>query len=93
MGDEARNEAVKLASMLRKKGIGAIEAPGSKSLKAQLRQANTLGVHHAVIIGEDEVKNGTVILRDMTTSRQQTILITQLEEGLRQPNTPASPAN
>ncbi len=91
MGDEARDEAVKLASMLRKKGIGVIEAPGSKSLKAQLRQANTLGVHHTVIIGEDEVKSGTVILRDMTTSRQKTILITQLEEGLRQPNTSASP--
>jgi len=91
IGDEAREEAVKLASTLRKKGIGAIEALGSKSLKAQLRQANTLGVLHAVIIGEQEVKSGTVILRDMTTSQQQTIPLTQLEERLRQPNTPASP--
>jgi len=91
IGDEARDEAVQLASTLRKKGIGVIEALGSKSLKAQLRQANTLGVRHAVIIGEDEVKTGTVILRDMTTSQQQTIPPAQLEEKLRQPNTPASP--
>lgn len=91
MGEEARDETVRLASRLRKKGIGVIEALGGKSLKAQLRQANTLGVRHAVIIGEDEVKSGTVILRDMTTSRQQNIPFTQLEERLREPASPASP--
>ena len=83
MGDEARDEAVKLASTLRKKGIGVIEALGSKSLKAQLRQANTLGARYTIIIGEQEVKTGTVILRDMTTSQQQTIPPNQLPEILQ----------
>ncbi len=78
VGDEARDEAIKLASTLRRDGIGVIEALGSKSLKAQLRQANTLGTHHAVIIGEQEVKSGTVILRDMTTAQQKTIPLDQL---------------
>ena len=80
MGDEAKDKAVKLASTLRKNGIGVIEAVGSKSLKAQLRQANTLGVHHTVIIGDEEVKAGTVILRDMTTAQQKTVPVTQLEK-------------
>jgi len=83
VGDEARDEAIKLAAMLRQAGIGIIEATGSKSLKAQLRQANTLGAHYTVIIGEQEVKSGTVILRDMTTSQQQTIPPNQLPEILR----------
>jgi histidyl-tRNA synthetase len=83
VGDEAKDEAVKLASTLRRAGIGVIEAIGSKSLKAQLRQANTLGTRHTVIIGDQEVKTGTVILRDMTTTRQKTILPTQLEAELR----------
>ena len=87
VGEEAGNEAIKLAATLRKKGMGVIEATGGKSLKAQLRQANTLGVRNTVIIGEREVKSGTVTVRDMTTSQQQTIPITHLTQILRQRNT------
>ena len=83
IGNEARDEAIKLAATLRQAGIGTIEATGSKSLKAQLRQANALGAHYTVIIGEQEVKTGTVILRDMTTSQQQTTPPNQLPEILR----------
>ncbi len=78
VGDKAKDEAVKLAATLRSTGIGVIAAIGSKSLKAQLRQANTLGARHTVIIGDQEVKTGTVILRDMTTARQKTIPLDQL---------------
>ncbi len=80
VGNEAKDEAIKLASRLRWAGIGVIEAIGSKSLKAQLRQANTLGVHHTVIIGNQEIKTGTVILRDMTTAQQETIPLDQLQK-------------
>ena len=83
IGDDARDEAIKLAARLRKSGIGVIEAVGDKSLKAQLRQANTLGARYAVIIGDQEVKTGTVILRNMTTSEQKTIPGSQLEGLLR----------
>jgi histidyl-tRNA synthetase len=83
VGDEAKEEAVKLASKLRENGIGVIEAIGNKSLKAQLRQSNNLCLHHTVIIGEQEVKNRTVILRDMTTAQQKTIPLKELEKELR----------
>lgn len=83
IGDEARDEAIKLASRLRQTDIGVIEATGKKSLKAQLRQANTLGARHAVIIGEDEIKTGTVILRDMTSAEQNVIAASQLEAKLQ----------
>jgi len=83
VGNAVRDEAIKLVSRLRQAGIGVIEAIGSKSLKAQLRQANTLGVHYAVIIGEEEIKTGTVILRDMTNAQQKTIPLTQLQDLLK----------
>ena len=83
VGDDARDEAIKLASKLRRAGIGVIEAVGTRSLKAQLRQSNTLGAGYTVIIGEQEVNTGTVILRDMTTSEQKTIPITQLQGQLK----------
>lgn len=73
MGEAAREVAIKLAAELRQAGISAVTTTGVKSLKAQLRQANALGVHYTVIIGEDEVKAGTVTLRDMANARQETI--------------------
>jgi histidyl-tRNA synthetase len=82
LGDEAREEAMKLASVLRRAGIGVIEALGDKSLKSQLRQANNLGARFAVIIGEEELKAGTVVLRDMTSARQQAVPLKELVERL-----------
>ena len=83
IGEEARAVAIKLAATLRRAGIGAIEAVGSRSLKAQLRQANTLNVPRTVIIGDEEVKTATVILRDMTTSQQKTVPLDRLPEEIR----------
>jgi len=86
LGDEAKEKALKLASTLRQAGIGVIEALGSKSLKGQLRQANSLGAHFAVIIGEEELKTGTVILRDMTSAEQKAIPASELVGHLASPH-------
>ena len=83
MGEKAREESIKLASHLRRKGVSAVYAVGEKSLKAQLRQANALNVRYTVIIGEDEVKAGTVTLRDMAGARQETIKAGELEGRLK----------
>ena len=83
MGDEAGDEAIKLALWLRRSGIGIIMATGNKSLKAQLRQANNLGVRYAVIIGEEEVRSSTASFRDMTTAHQKTVSRNELLELLK----------
>ena len=83
MGDAARDMAVKLAAELRQAGISAVTAAGGKSLKAQLRQANALGVRFTVIIGEDEVKAGTAMLRDMASAQQEPIPVKDLVERLK----------
>jgi histidyl-tRNA synthetase len=82
IGDEAKDEVIKQAAKLRREGFGVIMAAGNKSLKAQLRQANNLDARYAVIIGEQEIKDGTAILRDMTTSEQKTVPLPQLQEML-----------
>ena len=83
LGADAREAALKLATTLRRGGSGAIVAAGSRSLKAQLRQANNLGVPRVAIIGEDEVKSGTVMLREMATSHQESIPVGKLHDLLR----------
>jgi histidyl-tRNA synthetase len=83
LGEAARNETMKLTATLRRQGIGVISATSAKSLKAQMRQANNLKIARAVIIGDDEVKAGTVILRDMLTSQQETVKLSDLHNLLK----------
>ena len=80
LGDEARDAAMKLAASLRRSGTAVLVGSGGRSLKAQLRQANNLGIPRVAIIGEDEVKSGTVMLRDMATSKQESVPVGKLRE-------------
>ncbi len=83
LGEAAGDEAMKLASALRRADVGVIESTGGRSLKAQLRQADNLGVRHTVIIGEQELQAGMAVLRDMTTSEQKDVPFDQLPKLLR----------
>lgn len=73
LGPGAKEEAVKLVATLHRAGIPAISGMGDRSLKAQLRHANALGAAYALILGEEEVKGGTVVLRDMEKGEQKSI--------------------
>ena len=81
LGEAAREPALKLAARLRQAGIGVTLAMDDRSLKSQLRQANTLGLSQAIIIGEEEVRTGSVILRDMAKGEQVQL---PLEEAILQ---------
>jgi histidyl-tRNA synthetase len=80
--DRVKNEVTKLASSLRRASVGAFQASSSKSLKAQLRQANNIGVRYVIIIGDEEIKIGAAILRNMTTGEQDRITIAELPDKL-----------
>jgi len=82
IGKAAQDEAVALAARLRLSGIGVLQSYGERSLKAQLRQAGSLGVRYALITGDDEVNSGSVIRRDMTTSEQIIVPLADVERSL-----------
>jgi histidyl-tRNA synthetase len=71
--EKAGEAALKLAQKMRLARIPVIEAPANKSLKAQLRQASAMGAVQVIILGEAELANGTVTLRDMTKAEQKSI--------------------
>jgi histidyl-tRNA synthetase len=83
MGDEARDESIRLAARLRQAGISVLAATGQKSLKAQMRQAGSLGVRHTVIIGDEELKTGTATVRDMVHARQKSVPLPELPGQLK----------
>jgi len=82
-GEEAKIETMKLAFELRKTGIAVAEATGNRSLKGQLRQANSLGAKYAIIIGKTEVESQSVILRDMKGGEQKTIPLIEIATILK----------
>jgi histidyl-tRNA synthetase len=83
LGDAAREKAVEVAAELRKNDIGVIMATSPRSLKAQLRQANNLKIPRAIIIGDDEIKSGILVLRDMATSQQKQVGVAELITELK----------
>jgi histidyl-tRNA synthetase len=75
---------MKLASELRKAGIAVIMATGDKSLRGQMRQADSLDIACALIIGEEEVSKRNVMLRDMRSGEQMTIPSAEIARFLKQ---------
>jgi histidyl-tRNA synthetase len=73
LGEPAKKLAFEWSTALGLKGIGAVMEYGDKSLKAQMKQANRLGVGQVLIVGESELKAGTVVLRNMNTKTQSEI--------------------
>jgi len=72
VGDDARPNAARLASQIRNAGVGAILGNGGRALRGQMRQANALGIPKAIIIGDDEILRGEVVVRNMSDSTQET---------------------
>ena len=70
IGEEAFQYAMQLAGVFRDKSIVTIVAPKNRSLKSQLRFANSLLSSHVVIIGESEINNQTLLLRDLNSKKQ-----------------------
>ncbi len=71
VGVNARTAALELAVRLRRAGVGAILSSGARGLRGQMRQANALNIPYALILGDDEIERGEVVVRDMSASTQQ----------------------
>jgi histidyl-tRNA synthetase len=72
-GPETESVAREIAAQLRAEGISALIDIDAKSLKSQLRQADRSGVSTVLVVGEEELARGAVVVRDLATSEQQEI--------------------
>ena len=73
LGDLAKRKSLRVFSELQKNGILVAESFGRGSLKSQMRVANRLGVEVALILGQKEALDDTVILKDMVSGTQETL--------------------
>jgi histidyl-tRNA synthetase len=85
-GNEAKPIAFKLLHKLREAGIRADTDYKSVNLKSLLRSADKLGAGYAIIIGDDEVRSQTAIIRNMTTKVQEFIKLEEISQKIQSLN-------
>lgn len=73
LGDPAKKRGLVLFEELRTAGIPAVANFTKDSLKQQMEYAAGLGVRYVVILGQKEIMDGTVIIRDMDAGIQETV--------------------
>ena len=75
---------LRLAAQVRRAGISAEVYPDSVKMKKQMQYANATHVQHVALVGEEEMKQGLVTLKNMTTGQQQQLTPEQLVAALQQ---------
>lgn len=76
---ELLQESIKIATEIRTAGINTnLYALPKERLDKQLKYADQKGIPFVVIVGPDEVKNGTVTVKNMKTKEQKTLNKEQL---------------
>ncbi len=73
LGEAAKEVCFKLVHDLRQQGLIVETDYLSKSVKAQMKTADKNNARYAIIIGDDELANGTAVVRNMLESSQETI--------------------
>lgn len=73
LGVKAKKKALSLLQRLRESGIQAVGAMGTGSMRTQLDMAMNFKVKYTLLMGEIEVNEGMVIVRDMKTGTQESV--------------------
>ena len=82
LGSESQALAFEWVCALGNAGIRAEMDMGAKSLKSQMKRADRLGAANVLMVGDNELQEGTAILRDMETKEQESVQLDNLVENL-----------
>ncbi|MBI4227439.1 MAG: histidine--tRNA ligase [Candidatus Omnitrophica bacterium] len=83
LGDAAQRKGMELLQRLREAGLTAAGEYEGRSFKRQMEQASKLGCPYVALLGDDEVANQTVTIRDMRQRAQAPVAWAQCVEELR----------
>lgn len=83
LGEEAKRRALRIIEDLRGSGLSLQFNFFKNSLKNQLEHANTVGAVYVLILGQKEVQDKTIIIRDMESGVQEVVDQKKLESALK----------
>jgi histidyl-tRNA synthetase len=71
--EESQLASYQLSAELRREGIGTYTYPTPEKMGKQFKHADRIGSKIAVILGPDEIRNGQVAIKDLSTREQSTV--------------------
>jgi len=83
LGDLARKKSLKLFEDLRQAGFKVTESFSKDGLKPQMELANKRGVKFTVILGQKEIMDNTILIRDMESGIQETVDFNKIADELK----------
>ena len=78
LGEMAQKEAFRITNTLRNAYVKAEMEGSGKSMKSQMKYANKINAKYVIIIGDNELAEGKVILKYMDTSEQETVSLAEI---------------
>ena len=78
IGDEAKKKSVELLSSFRAKGISADMDYVDRKMKAQMKSADRLGAKYVIVIGDSELEEAAVNIKQMESGNQEKIQFVEL---------------
>jgi len=82
-GGESLARGVDIVNTLRNRGISADIDPEVKGFKSQMKRADRENARFALIIGEDELKNNSVAVKDLKSGVQEEVPFDRLVDYLK----------
>ncbi|MDP8298620.1 MAG: His/Gly/Thr/Pro-type tRNA ligase C-terminal domain-containing protein [Candidatus Tantalella remota] len=83
MGGSTREEAFSMTQKLRAAGIACDTDLTGRSFKGQMRKAGREKRRYVVLLGEDEIKSGKPMLKNMDKSEQEALTFEEIVEKLK----------
>ena len=68
-------KSIEIATVLRENGINTQVYTDKAKIKNQFKYANRLNIPYVIVIGEDEIKNNVVSLKNMESGEQETLTL------------------
>ena len=75
IGEDALKKAMAIADTMRVDGVSAEYDVVGRSVKAQMKYANKLGAKYTMILGGDEIQNGSAVLKNMKDGSTQEVTL------------------
>lgn len=83
IGEKAEKEAFRILFDLRNEGISADKDHLGRSIKAQFKYSDKINSTYTIVIGDDEIDNDVVTLKNMRTGEQGEINLSKLIEVIK----------
>jgi histidyl-tRNA synthetase len=84
LGEEAKDYTVGLLQKLRLAGVSAERDYLNRKIKAQFKAADRLNAKYVAILGDDELANNKINLKNMDSGQQEEIELTRFVEYFKE---------